>query len=164
MNMESEEERSLNDVGNNQGLAVVRCIVRGRATTQDGQPAADLLVEAFDRNVGLDDAQLGQATTDPEGNYSITYRLKQLSGKSAADLVMCVYRDASLVHISDILFNAPREVVKDFNLPCTTPSEFQHLIDTIKPLLSRIIRRVCGGRLAQSEVNFLSNKTRTDEE
>ena len=161
MNMESEEERSLNDAGNYQILAVVRCIVRGRATTQDGQPAADLLVEAFDRNAGLDDVLLGQATTDPEGNYSITYRLKQLSGKSAADLVMRVYRDANLVHISDIIFNAQREEVMDFNLPCAPPSEFQRLIDTIKPLLARIIRR---GGLAQSKVNFLSNKTRTDEE
>lgn len=110
-------------------------VVHGTVRNQDGAPKPGLTVKAFDRNIGADDTLLGQATTDAEGNYSILYMLEQLSGKTAADMVISVYLDATLLQNSDIIFNAQLTETKDFIISVAPLPEFQHLADKIGPLL-----------------------------
>lgn len=105
-------------------LAIGRkSVVRGRVIDSDGHPVGRLLVKAFDRTVGSDDRLLGQALTDAGGAYFITYKREQLAGKEAADLVICLYRNAEEMGIcSDVIFDATPETTKDF---CITTSLYE---------------------------------------
>jgi hypothetical protein len=118
-----------------------------------------LTVKAFDRNVGVDDTLLGQATTDAQGNHSIAYTIKQLGGNSAADLVICMYQDDKLLQTSDAIFNAQQTVAKDFLIPLAEKPEFQRLSGVIQPLLRN---RISFPGLTKLQIDFLSKKTGID--
>jgi hypothetical protein len=116
----------------------INLIVHGRVTTSDGLPAGNLTIKAYDRNLGEDDTLLGQATTDAQGNYSIVYSSDKLDGKSAADLVICLYQDGKLLQTSDVIFNARPLETKDFVIAATVQPEFPRLDKYTLKLEARI--------------------------
>ena len=134
-------------------------MINGRVTVSDGQAANNLIIKAFDRNLGEKDTLLGQAATDAQGSYSMVYSSGKLDGKSAADLVICLYQDDNLLQTSDVIFNAQADVTKDFIVILTPESEFNHLTKIIQPLLRNKIQI---NRLAQTQINFLGLKTGID--
>jgi hypothetical protein len=112
-------------------------VVSGVVRDQDNAPRPGLTVRAFDRNPGKDDILLGMATTNSQGNYSIGYSSQILDGKSSADLVIRVYQNDTLLHTSDIIFNAGQKVVKDFIIPISRSPDFQQLKNSVQPLLRK---------------------------
>jgi hypothetical protein len=50
-------------------------IVRGRVTDKEGKGLSDLVVSVYDKDLFFDD-RLGQARTDENGDYSLTYRVE----------------------------------------------------------------------------------------
>jgi hypothetical protein len=128
--------------------------VQGNVQNSDGSPRSGLTIRAFDRNIGAEDILLGEAVTDNQGHYSITYPFKKLGSKSAADLVLMVYSDKKLLEQSDIIFNAGVNVTKDFFLPVPAVPEFQRLSDAIIPLLHKK-----NGFLEKDQITFLTKKT-----
>ena len=116
------------------GTAAPQFVAQGAIRNQDGGPRPGLNLKAFDRNVGMDDALLGEATSDAQGNYSISYTSDKLGGKLAADLVISVYQDGNLLQTSDVIFNASPDVVKDFTIAVDEgPSDPRNLFRTIDP-------------------------------
>lgn len=132
-------------------------VARGRVTDSDKHPVSQLLVKAFDRNVGIDDRLLGQTLTDASGDYLITYTREQLQGKSAADLVICLYRNSRLCISSDVIFDAAPETIKDFCITNSSSSEFDRLAAQIEPLLTTSHRPE---KLSSSQSGFLTKKNR----
>ena len=65
--------------------------VAGRVLTERGTPAAGLNVRVFDLRF-RSEVQLGETTTDADGDYSVEYRIDQLGGKRLADLEVRVLR------------------------------------------------------------------------
>ena len=61
------------EVDNLEGVRVVK----GRITQPDGIPLAELTVRAFDRDL-RQESLLGEATTDQDGHYAITYTADKL--------------------------------------------------------------------------------------
>ena len=138
-------------------------IVHGHVTTSEGKPATDMILKAFDRNVGIDDTLLGQAALDVQGQYCIAYTLDQLHGKSVADLVISLHTRGgdTPLRTTDVIFNAGPDTVQDFQLPAPSLpviSEFERLKAKIKPLLLGS----SWGKLDGKQITFLSRKTGLD--
>lgn len=110
-------------------------VVQGKIIDQNGTPQPNLMVRAFDRNIGAEDTPLGQITTDKQGHYAIYYGLEKLGGKSAADLVISVSQDGKVLQTSDVIFNAKPVEVKDFVIPEPTNPEFDRFSHVVTPLL-----------------------------
>ena len=113
----------------------VMYLINGIVYNLGGKPVENLIVEAFDCNICNNDVLLGQATTDSQGYYSITYTADKLEGKSTADLVADLYRGDTLLQTTDIKFDAPKEIRLDFIILETISPESKRLSDKIKPLL-----------------------------
>ena len=139
-----------------QGTDGPQFIVHGVIRNQDSAPRPGLTVKAFDRNVGTHDTLLGQAVTDDQGNYSITYTTEQLGDKGAADMVISVYQGNNLLQTSDVIFNTGKVETKDFVVPEAVASEFHNLSQNIQSLLRN--KNVLG-KLSETQVDFLSKKT-----
>jgi hypothetical protein len=112
-------------------VPIKQFLVQGKVISQDGSPRPGLIVKTFDRNVGVEDTLLGQATTDKQGNYLISYTLKS---KPAADLVIKVYQDNQLLQESGIIFNATIKETKDFVIPVDEGPKFHIIKYKIDPL------------------------------
>ena len=108
-------------------------IVRGAIRDQEGKPRTGLTVKAFDRDFRRE-APLGEAITDDQGNYSITYSSKQLGIRAAADMVIKIFQGDRLLQISDVIFNAGKIETRDFVVP-ETDTVFDRLFQRIKDLL-----------------------------
>jgi len=132
-----------------------KSVVRGSIRGADGTPRLGLTVRAFDRNIGKDDTLLGEATTDAQGNYRIAYASGQLDGKAAADLVITVYQDNSPLQTSDVIFNAPPDVVKDFTIAVDKGPEFQWLLNRIKPLMHS---KIGDAGFSETQIGFLPRR------
>ncbi|MBI3398309.1 MAG: hypothetical protein HY026_03630 [Deltaproteobacteria bacterium] len=93
-------------------------LVLGRVVDRFNRPLANLIVQAFDRDM-RDEELLGECVTDKNGKYEIAWSHSQLSGrgKKEADIVIKVFtrEKKTLLFTSDIdavRFNAlPREEI-----------------------------------------------------
>lgn len=113
-------------------------VVRGKITDQDGAPRPGLIVKASARNIGINDELLGQAITNSEGNYFISYTVVKVDGNTATvNLVISVYHNAILLQSSDVIFNAAQQTTKDFVIPVTADPQFEIIEIKIKPLLRK---------------------------
>lgn len=148
-----------------QGTDVPQFVVHGVIRNQDGAPRPGLTIKAFGRNVGADDTLLGEATTDAQGNYSVTYTIEQLGGKPAADLVICVYQNDNLLQTSDVIFNAKRSETVELGVSDEHfgLSEYEKLVQTISPLLNNIPLSQLREDEQHKEITFLAGKTRIDQ-
>jgi len=110
-------------------------VVRGNITDQDGAPRPGLIVKASVRNIGKNDELLGQAITNSEGNYLISYAVGKVDGNTATvNLIISVYQSAILLQSSDVIFNAAQQTTRDFVIPLITEPQFEIIEINIKPL------------------------------
>lgn len=112
-------------------------VVHGRVTSAGGRPLAHAVVVAFDRDL-RSRQELGQAPTDPGGNYRISYRREQFARaeKGSADLLLQVMRDEEVILESSIVFNADPDAKVDLVVADERAvSEFEELLHDLKPLL-----------------------------
>ena len=85
--------------------------------------------------LGKNDELLGQAITNSEGNYFISYTVSNVDGNTATvNLIISVYQSAILLQSSDVIFNAAQQTTKDFVIPVTDEPQFYIIENKIKPL------------------------------
>lgn len=133
-----------------------KCVVHGIVQDQNGEPQSGLNVKAFDCNIGMDDTLIGHHATDDQGNYSISYPLSKLHGKTAADLAISVYQKDRLLQEADVIFNAKPDETKDFTVTLDESPEFKLLSEKIRPLLHKKVELI---DLKKDQIDFLSQKT-----
>lgn len=110
-------------------------VVRGKITDQDGSPRPGLIVKASARNIGINDEPLGQAITNSEGNYFISYTVGKVDDNTATvNMIISVYQSAILLQNSDVIFNAAQQTTKDFVIPVNTEPQFEIIEINIEPL------------------------------
>ena len=139
---------------------VAEFVVRGRVTGADGEPIAGATVLAVDMDLRSSE-DLGQATTDSQGEYEIGYSADRFTRaeKESADLaVRALLGDRRLAE-SKTLFNAPREVRIDLSSARGSgPSEYERLLAD----LERPLADVPLAELNEEDVAFLAGETGHD--
>lgn len=141
------------------------CIVQGTIRQVNGFPLPHLLVRAFDRDL-RSETLLGQAITDAEGNYQITYGTNKLRMKDKADLIVRVFEPSDSegkeagdeIGFSEIIFNASLQQVVDLEVEAGKfrgPSEYERYIAALKLL----IEGEPVHRLTDEDLSFLGGKT-----
>lgn len=109
--------------------------ITGQIKNSSGNGVKDLLVEAFDDDLGTDDDYLGRAFTKPDGKFEITF--DQADFKSQYDIlernpdVYLLIRDQyGLVHKTGTRKNASgHDLHFDITLPSTTSDSFTEPYD-----------------------------------
>jgi hypothetical protein len=139
-----------------QGIKSICFVVQGQVRASGGGPEPGLTVTAFDRDVGGNDSLLGQATTDGNGCYSISYTPEQLGGKPAANLLVGVYRETTLLQRSDVILDAQPVETHDFVIQSTPAPDLQHISDKIRPLQGT---KIGLDGLDKNGIDFLDKKT-----
>ena len=141
-------------------------IVRGTVRQAGGFPLPHLLVRAFDRDM-RSETLLGQATTDAEGTYQITYNsTDQLRMKDKADLIVRVFELSDRegkeaeeeIGFSEIIFNAPLQQTIDLEVKSGKfrgPSEYERYVAALKPLIDGEPAH----QLTDGDLSFLKGKT-----
>lgn len=141
------------------------CILRGTIRQMDDFPLPHLLVRAFDRDM-RSETLLGQAITDAEGSYQITYSTNKLRMKDKADLIVRVFEPSDSegketgdeIGFSEIIFNAPLQQVVDLEIKSGKfrgPSEYERYIAALKLLIDGESVH----QLTDKDLSFLGGKT-----
>jgi len=139
-------------------------IVKGHIYQADGDPAADVLISAFD--VDLRSEQLlGETQTDRKGFYQIQYSAERFSRreKDKADLVIKVLSArGNILAASPISFNAPAVAEIDLTIPARTLRPLP-LFDKIRRELARLLANLRAEDLEENQehqdLTFLSGET-----
>ena len=144
-------------------------VVRGRVQHPDGSPVSGVVVRAFDQDLPSlrADEQLGDATTDPDGMYEITYDSARFAKNEddTADLVVRVYdpestgKGARPLASSPTRFNAGSVETIDVDVDYRQyrgPSEYERLIARLKPLTGA----VAIADFSREDIEFLAGETR----
>jgi hypothetical protein len=141
------------------------CIVRGTIRQVGGFPLPHLLVRASDRDM-RSETLLGQAITDAEGSYQITYSTNKLRMKDKADLIVRVFEPSDSegketgdeIGFSEIIFNAPLQQAVDLEIKSEKfrgSSEYERYITALKLL----IQGEPVHQLTDKDLSFLEGKT-----
>lgn len=139
-------------------------VVRGQVTQADGSVSIGLTVRAFDKDLpSLKSAEplgelLGEASTDKEGHYKITYTAEKFrrAEKKTADLIVRVFnQDPSPLASSPIIFNAAPEETVDITLDGTSSSEYERYLTELAPAVENI--RIAD--LTNEDLTFLTGET-----
>lgn len=144
--------------------------VSGRVMGPKG-PLAGHLVRAFDKNIGRPDKDIGQARTDQDGHYEISYTTQSLGrpGKLKADLCLRVFnvRRKELLR-SEAMCQAPPRVVLDLavgEVAFPGPSEFEILRTKLATAFHSAVDFEAHLRsLTDEEVDFLACTTGLNKE
>jgi hypothetical protein len=119
-------------------------VVRGQIRQADGRLLAGALVRAFDTDLRMPEAQLGEGVTRKDGRYEITYAAARFRrpGKKSADLVVRVFSKGGQELVSaKVIFNAkPLETV-DLVIgggEYRRPSDYERLVAELTPILEGI--------------------------
>ncbi len=78
--------------------------VRGRVTDAEGKPLPEVTVSLYDEDLFFDD-RLGQATTDAEGRYALTYRtgdFRDLIERRPDLYVKVTAKNGSVLHVQPV--------------------------------------------------------------
>ncbi len=134
-------------------------LVRGKVIDVDENAAANTIVRAVDKDLRAE-APLGEAITDEEGNYAITYQASQFSRaeKKTADLIVRAYdQEDKLLAESPIRFNAGR--VQTIYLVLTDKregtSEWDNYLAEIEPILQGMRHE----EFEEEHIRFLAGET-----
>jgi hypothetical protein len=141
------------------------CIVRGTIRGVDGFLLPHLLVRAFDRDM-RSETLLGQAITDAEGTYQITYSTDQLRMKDKADLIVRVFEPSDSegkeageeIGFSEIIFNASLQQAIDLEVKPVKfrgLSEYERYVAVLRPLIDDEPVH----QLTDEDLSFLEGKT-----
>src|SRR5579859_2796576 len=118
-------------------------VVKGQIRQVDLIPFVGAVVRAFDKDLRSEEF-LGEAVTDREGRYQITYYAEEFrrAEKKSADLIVQVYgRDEQMHASSEVLFNAPLEATVDLVVGGGVyrgPSEYEQLVTALDPILEGV--------------------------
>ena len=136
-------------------------VVKGTVKDETGVPQSGLRVRAVDVDLRREEV-LGEAITDSNGCYEITYTPQQFARaeKKTADLLVRVFggEENELV-ASSIHYNAPDITSVDLTIQSGL-SEFERLYTEIDPLLK--IDDVALTDLTEEDITFLSGETGFD--
>jgi receptor-binding and translocation channel-forming TcA subunit of Tc toxin/ABC toxin-like protein/neuraminidase-like protein len=89
--------------------------ITGRITNLQGQPLEDLVVKAFDSDPITSDDPLGEAITDGEGRYSITFSDDALGWEfGGPDVFIRVYREDRMLGQSPVYPDQERDITINF--------------------------------------------------
>ncbi|BFU96283.1 MAG: protein of unknown function [Nitrospira sp.] len=115
-------------------------VVSGQVRDANDRPVAGVLVRAYDQDLRTSQ-KLGEARTDGEGRYQITYRRTAFcrADKGSADLyTVVVNADEQDLVRSSVLFNAPAETRIDHVIAGgeKQESEYERVLNAIRPLLA----------------------------
>ena len=143
--------------------------VTGDVVTGAGIGAAGLRVIAVDRSLGKE-ALLGNATTDDQGSYVITYSVDDLKklGKQKADIeVRVIDRDnpAVVYATSDVCYNVDDDVTVDIVLDRTIvgeATEHSRIIADLKPHIGDVKLGSLQENDKRQDISYLANKTGWD--
>jgi len=141
--------------------AQTRFSVSGQVRYGDDTPGANITVRAYNRDVGRDDQLLGEAKTDEQGKYQISYTAAAFAdrGKTSADLFVRIFTaDGTELQTSDIRFNASSDEKIDVLIQRKQyggTSEYERVKNSVTPLL----RDVPLSNLQPQDVEYLAAKT-----
>lgn len=87
--------------------------IHGKLITSDKQPLSDLRIEAWDKDLLIDDF-VGEAISDEKGGFKISFsqkRFKELFFDARPDIYFKVYSGAALIHNTEksVLWNIDKE-------------------------------------------------------
>lgn len=137
--------------------------VRGRVLQADGSAVEAITVKAFDKDL-RQEALLGEAKTDTNGQYAITYTSEQLSqaDKTNADLIVRAYDDSGEeVAVSGLILSAAQVEVVELIVGNETyrgPAEYARVSQLLMPFL----REINSADLTSDEITYLASKTDID--
>jgi hypothetical protein len=135
-------------------------VVKGQVRETDGTPIAGVAVQAYDQDLRLD-TLLGQAQTNQQGAYSISYQPSQFKrpGKTSADLYVKASDPAGKqVAESPVWFHAPATAQVDLtrdNQPFRGPSE----IRSVEAKLAPILQKLAPEDLTAADITYLIGET-----
>jgi hypothetical protein len=140
--------------------------VLGMIRHPNGQPASGLTVRAFDRDLRREQP-LGEARTDDNGHYQITYMGEQFARaeKGTADLLVRVFREKKTLYdppLDAVIFNAPQTVVVNIDLTLGdtyTESEYECILRTVTPLLDGVALDAFQEDEKTRDITFLAGET-----
>lgn len=138
-------------------------VVQGMILDANRRPLPEMLVKVFDRDLRSEQL-LGEALTNNQGTYKITYTNSQFrrAEKRSADLLVCALdQGGTRIAESDILFNAPRLATIDLIVERSqrkVVSEFERLVATLTPVLEGIPF----ADLNEEDITFLAGETTAD--
>jgi hypothetical protein len=143
-----------------------RFIVRGTITDTRQQPIVGITVRAFDKDLpSLNrDELLGEAVTDAEGRYTVTFTEERFrrNERARADVyIVVVDREGAIVGQSPAYFNPEAELDIDLQIASTTVgrlSEYEQLTGLLQPLVVPSSL----ADLTADDLDFLTNDTRGD--
>lgn len=148
-----------------QPLPIERWEVNGTIVYADGFAAADVLVNAFHRDLRGEQA-LGETHTNSEGSYQIFYTTDQFQNTEADGPNLVVKARAAdgslLLSASAVLFNAPRIALVDLTIPAAVqaaPPLFEKIRRALDPLLGDIKVQDLNEDENRRDVSFLSGQT-----
>ena len=143
-------------------------LVKGLVRMEDGSPAADVDVAAFDRDLRSEQL-LGQTRTDADGRYEIRYTADAFVRRERAgpDLVVKAFagtsRDAkSLLAASPTLFNAPPQAEVNLVIRASEwrPASLMERIDrAVRPLLGKVAIEALEQNDKHDDIAFLAGET-----
>ncbi|MCK5229170.1 MAG: hypothetical protein KAR13_02830, partial [Desulfobulbaceae bacterium] len=133
-------------------------IVKGDILQADKSPLVDAFVRAFDKDLRSEQL-LGEAHTDEEGRYEISYTHAQFrrAEKKSADLIVRVYDPETgslLLAESELIFNAKPVEVVDL-LVTIEISEYERFMAIIEPVRDK----VPVAELTADDITFLNHET-----
>ncbi|KAF3925456.1 hypothetical protein ABW21_db0206159 [Orbilia brochopaga] len=148
--------------------------VSGTVTYPSGEPAAGLLVVAYDKDL-RSKQELGRAATDSTGAYSIKYTPDKFarSEKGSADLSMLVSTRASSealfeTGVADVYYNAPTQATVDIQISSLPKGycddEFSNILRTITPLLDGAKIEDLQEDSENFDITFLNKETGIDQD
>jgi hypothetical protein len=142
-------------------------LVLGRVVDKLNRPLANLIVQAYDRDMRGEEL-LGESITDREGKYEITWLHSQLSGrgKKTADLAIKVFTRGkkTLLFESDIdavRFNAsPREEINITIETVIKPElvEYDHILKEVSFLANKVAITDLQENEQHRDITFLSKE------
>ncbi len=142
-------------------------VVRGTVKNETGAPQRGLRVYAVDVDLRREEV-LGEATTDSNGHYEITYTPQQFARaeKKTADLLVRVYDEQGevLAH-TDIRYNAGQTEEIDLVLGSGVirkPSEYDQIVSELTPLLGDLSFADLEESEEHHDISFLSGETGID--
>jgi hypothetical protein len=129
-------------------------------------PGVGLTVRAFDRDLRSEEL-LGEASTDKQGYYRISYTRDQFARaeKDAADLFLRVFRGTDGLYdppIDATVFNAPSLAIINVDLASgdkQLESEYERILNAVKPLLGSVPLEGLEESNATRDITFLAGET-----
>ena len=133
-------------------------LVQGQVRNGDGEPFTAGIVQAFDKDLRIEQP-LGEVALTDQGRYEIRYSAGKFARaeKKLADLIVRVVdRAGNVLFSSDVVFNAPPRYAVDIVLgvPSST-SEFERYVKDIQPLLVRVTL----SELNDADIDFVAGET-----